>query len=122
MYEIDLYENAAGNSEIRDYLEKINGSRQRDDQKVLKKLIYQMQLLSRLGPNLTEPNAKRLKGYRYSIMELRPLPERVFYAAWGKESYVLLHHYTKRQNRTDIREVERALKNLDDWLARKARD
>ncbi|MFD1420992.1 hypothetical protein [Lactiplantibacillus songbeiensis] len=32
---------------------------------------------------------------------------------------MLLHHYTKRQNKTDYREIEKFLNNFEDWLNRK---
>jgi phage-related protein len=48
-----------------------------------------------------------------------PMPERIFYASWSDNRYVLLSHYTKKQNATDPRQVDRALNLLDDWLNRK---
>jgi phage-related protein len=47
------------------------------------------------------------------------MPERIFYASWSDNRYVLLSHYTKKQNATDPRQVDRALNLLDDWLNRK---
>ncbi|ARK33592.1 hypothetical protein EQK45_03650 [Lactiplantibacillus plantarum] len=52
-------------------------------------------------------------------MELRPMPERFFYAAWKRDHFVLLSHYTKKQNRTDSQEVDRAIRLLEDWISRK---
>lgn len=118
MYQIDFYEDKNGYSEIKEFLKKLDSSNQKDDKKVLKKIIKQVDMLALLGNQLREPQAKFLKGYRYPIMELRPMPERIFYAAWSRDRFVLLHHYTKKQNKTDKKEVEKALKNLDDWLER----
>lgn len=119
MHQIDFYEDRNGYSEIKEYLEKLDNSNQKNDKKVLKKIINQLDMLALLGNKLHEPQVKFLKGYRHPIMELRPMPERIFYASWEKGRFVLLHHYTKKQNKTDKREVEKALKNLDDWLERK---
>lgn len=118
MFQIDFYEDRNGYSEIEEYLKKLDDSNQRDDKKVLKKIINQLDMLALLGNQLHEPQAKFLKGYRHPIMELRPMPERIFYASWNKDRFVLLHHYTKKQNKTSKKEVEKALNNLDDWLER----
>lgn len=119
MYEIDFFEDADGFSEIQDFIERLETSQQVNDRALLKKIYHQLDLLSMLGPQLREPNSKFLRGYRYPIMELRPQPERIFYVAWQEHRYVLLHHYTKKQNRTDPRQVAKALANLEDWLKRK---
>ncbi|WEV52061.1 hypothetical protein OZX69_08700 [Lactobacillus sp. ESL0731] len=36
------------------------------------------------------PQSKVLKGYKYPIMELRPLPDRVFYASYDVNKFILL--------------------------------
>lgn len=119
MYQIDFYEDKNGFSDVVEYIEQLNESSQKQDKQVLKKLTYQLNLLSRIGTNLHEPQAKFLRGYRYPIMELRPMPERFFYASWKRDRFVILSHYTKKKDKTDPREVEKALRRLDDWLSRK---
>lgn len=63
--------------------------------------------------------SKFLKGYRHQIFELRPQPERILYAAYDGDHFVLLTNCTKKRNDTDPREIEKALNRLDDWLKRK---
>lgn len=120
-YEIKFYQDENGYSEIDEFLHHLDESKQRSDKALLKKIIHQMNMLEMLGAKLNEPQAKFLKGYRHPIMELRPMPERIFYAAWQRDKFVLLHHYTKKQNKTDPKELEKALKKLDDWYKRKGR-
>ena len=120
-YEIKFYQDENGYSEIGEFLHHLDESKQRSDKALLKKIIHQMNMLEMLGAKLNEPQAKFLKGYRHPIMELRPMPERIFYAAWQRDKFVLLHHYTKKQNKTDPKELEKALKKLDDWYKRKGR-
>ncbi|WP_125707569.1 type II toxin-antitoxin system RelE/ParE family toxin [Lacticaseibacillus porcinae] len=119
MYEIDFFEDADGFSEIQDFIERLDASNQVNDQALLKKIYHEFDLLSMLGPQLRSPHSKFLRGYAYPIMELRPQPERIFYVAWQDHRYILLHHYTKKKNRTDPRQVAKALANLEDWLKRK---
>ncbi|WP_203624124.1 MULTISPECIES: type II toxin-antitoxin system RelE/ParE family toxin [unclassified Lacticaseibacillus] len=121
MYIIDFYEDKDGYSDFQTYLEKLLISHDQTDRMVLKKMRYQMKLLENLGPALRMPQVKELKGYTSRLFELRPLPERVFFSFSGKDRYVILSHYTKRQNRTDPREILRALSRLEDWLKRKGK-
>ena len=67
---------------------------------------------------MEKAQVKFIKGYKHPLMELRPQPERIFYASWNKNRYILLHHYSKKKNRTDPREVHIAINRLDDWLQR----
>ncbi|WP_318766911.1 type II toxin-antitoxin system RelE/ParE family toxin [Lactiplantibacillus carotarum] len=119
MYKIEFYEDIDGYSEVKEFLDHLDNSAQKNDQAILKKITHQLSMLEILGPKLNEPQAKFLKGYRYSLMELRPMPERFFYAAWKRDHFVLLSHYTKKQNKTDRREVDRAIRLLEDWISRK---
>lgn len=119
MYEIDFYEDKDGYSEIQDFFDDLDQSNEKSKKVLFGKITHQLDVLQNLGPMLHEPQAKYLKGYRHPLFELRPMPERIFYAALSDGRYVLLSHYTKKQNSTDPRQVDRALRLLDDWLSRK---
>lgn len=121
MYQIDFYEDKNGISDVTEFIEYLDQSTQKQDHQILTKLTYQLELLSQLGNMMHEPQAKFLKGYRHPLMELRPMPERFFYASWDRNRFVILSHYKKKQNKTDPREVEKALDRLDDWLERKGK-
>lgn len=119
MYEIDFYEDKDGYCEIQDFFDDLDQSNEKSKKVLFGKITHQLDMLQSLGPRLREPQAKYLKGYRHQLFELRPMPERIFYAAWTDGRYVLLSHYTKKQNSTDPRQVDRALNLLDDWMSRK---
>ncbi|QNQ82932.1 type II toxin-antitoxin system RelE/ParE family toxin (plasmid) [Lactobacillus sp. PV037] len=118
MYNIDFYEDKNGQSDIIDFIKKLDRSNQKQDKQILTKLYYQLDMLSNLGNRMKMPQSKFLKGYKHPLMELRPQPERVFYASWKKDRYVILSHYTKKDNKTDPKEIAKALARLDDWLER----
>lgn len=119
MYEIVFYEDEEHKSEIKDYFDSIRLSKQRDDKRIYSKLRHQLDLLSLLGPTLHMPHSKELRGLNIALFELRPMPERIFYVAWDHDKYVLLSHYTKKQNRTDSKEINKALRLAQDWFSRK---
>lgn len=118
MYQIDFYEDENGNSDVEDFIKKLDSSNQLQDKQILKKIYHQLELLGDLGYMITMPQSRNLKGYKYPLKELRPLPERIFYAAWANDRFVLLSHYTKKGNKTDPREIDKALRRLEDWLER----
>lgn len=108
-YELIFYEDENGYSEVAEFIQTLSNSSQKDDATLLKKIVHQFNMLEILGNKLNEPQFKRLKGYDLPIMELRPMPERIFYARWQGDKYVILHHYTKKQNKTDPKEVKKAV-------------
>ena len=46
---------------------------------------------------------KHLEG---DIWELRPLRDRILFAAWVGDSFVLLHHFVKKTQKTPQREID----------------
>ena len=64
------------------------------------------------GTNAGEPYVKHLEG---EIWELRPLRDRILFAAWDGKNYILLHHFMKKTQKTPHREIEQAKANLADW-------
>ena len=74
------------------------------------------------GTNLSENITKHLEE---DIWELRPGNNRVFYffvqreADDKKDTYVLLHQFRKKSQKTPRREIEQAKRERDDYLSRK---
>lgn len=48
------------------------------------------------------------------IWELRPIRNRIFFVAWTGESYILLHPFLKKTQKTPRREIEKAKRELKD--------
>lgn len=118
MYKVLFYESKDGKKEVADYFHSISNSNQINDKKIATKLRNQINLLEMLGPQLHMPDARYLKGQKYPLWELRPMPERVFYISWQKGKFILLSHYKKDQNKTDVKQIERAISLADDWYER----
>ncbi|MCL2486864.1 MAG: type II toxin-antitoxin system RelE/ParE family toxin [Oscillospiraceae bacterium] len=71
--------------------------------------------LSEAGKGAKEPYAKHLSG---NIWELRPIRDRILYAAWDSKSFILLHIFMKDTQKTPQREIEQAKRNLADYSER----
>ena len=54
-----------------------------------------------------------------NIWELRPGNNRVFYFYYENNTFVLLHHFRKKTQKTPQREIEQAKAERNDYLRRK---
>ena len=70
-----------------------------------------IQALSVYGTQIGEPYLKHLEG---EIWELRPLRDRILFAAWIDNSFVLLHTFMKKTQKTPKSEIEKAKKELSE--------
>lgn len=72
-------------------------------------------LLSECGLTLTEPYIKKLDK---EIWELRPLRDRILFASWCDNKFVLLSIFMKQTQKTPKREIEKAKRLLEDYKKR----
>ena len=61
------------------------------------------------------PYVRHLDG---EIWELRPLRNRILLAGVVNGKYVLLHHFIKQTQKTPSREIEKAKRELADFIER----
>jgi phage-related protein len=82
------------------------------------KVIYRFfDILSATGSRIGMPFVRHMDG---DIWELRPDDDRFFYAHWRGNEFIILHQYVKKSNKTPLREIEQAKRNLKDYLERSA--
>ena len=62
------------------------------------------------------PYLKHLDG---DIWELRPLRDRILFAYWNNNSFIILSHFFKQTQKTPKREIERAKRYLEDYKKRR---
>ena len=117
MYEIEIYEDKKGNSPIADLLEELNvKARTSKEHRIrLKKIAEYLQLLKVYGTRAGLPATKHI---REDIWELRPMQDRILFAYWKNDKFILLHHFVKKTQKTPQREIEQAKRNLNDFIER----
>lgn len=123
-YDLVFYETRGGDCQIWDFLEelRIKAAANKDARIQLKQVSLYMELLKQNGTNMNENITKHLEE---NIWELRPGNNRVFYffvqkdAVLEKDSFVLLHQFRKKSQKTPRREIEQAKRERDDYLSRK---
>ena len=87
----------------------------KDSRIKLNKIRDYIKVLSEYGTQVGEPYIKHLDG---EIWELRPLRDRILFVGWIQGSYVLLHQFVKKTQKTPAREIERARRELADLIER----
>lgn len=66
---------------------------------------------TRLGENIT-------KYLGNDIWELRPGRNRVLYFFYKNDTFILLHHFLKKTQKTPKRELDKAINEMNDYLER----
>lgn len=115
MYEIEIYEDIHGNSEVNDYFETLQKSIAKDDRIKAKKIRMYMRLLKEYGLTLNELYIKKLDN---EIWELRPLRDRFLFAYWNGNKFIILSHFLKQTQKTPRSEIEKAKRFLEDYKNR----
>ena len=119
MHAIYFYKDKQGNQPVLDYMRELARHESKDSRVKLNKLNDYIELLSQHGTRTGEPYIKHLD---VEIWELRPLRDRILFVAWLDGSFVLLHHFVKKTQKTSRREIEKAKRELQDLKERGLRD
>ena len=117
MYEIIFYEDRDGKSEVADYIRdlRMKAEKNKHSRINFEKIVAYFDLLEEMGTRIGEPVTKHLDG---EIWELRPLRNRILYAYYKDNKFVILHHFIKKTQKTPSREIQKAKNNLRDFLER----
>lgn len=117
MYQVVFYEDSNGRSELWDFLDDLlrKSAENKDARIQHKQMVYYIELLQRNGTRLPDTITKNIF---QNIWELRPGDNRVFYFFFRDNTFVLLHHFRKKSQKTPQREIERAIAERDDFLSR----
>lgn len=118
MYTVEFYEKANGDSEIWEFLEtlRVKATTSKDARIQYNQLSLYIQLLEDKGTRLPENITKHLDD---NIWELRPGNNRVLYFYFEENTFVLLHQFRKKSQKTPHREIDKAKAERDDYLSRK---
>lgn len=108
-WKIIYYETLEGKSLVFEFIQNL-------DPKAKSKVINAIDLLAESGIMLGLPHAKKLTGTQ--LWELRTLGQdniRIFYIAVIDKSFLLLHGFQKKKQKTDQKEIRTAEKRLEEY-------
>ena len=115
LYRTFFYRDKTGKSPIQEYLRELAEKSDKDSRIKLQKIRDYIKYLRIEGKNAGEPYIKHLDG---EIWELRPIKDRILFAALYGDRFILLHHFTKKTQKTPRREIKQAERNLADYKER----
>lgn len=98
-----------------DYIKELAGRRDKNSRIKSRKIQEYLNALREYGLQLKEPYIKHIDG---DIWELRPLSDRFFFVGWTGGSFVILHYFVKKTQKTPLREIEQAKRELADLKER----
>jgi phage-related protein len=118
MYTVITYKDRNGNDRVAEYIswlnEKMDASK--DARIRYKKIMEYIGQLQAYGTAAGKPAVGHITGT--DLWELRPTSDRIFFVRWENNTFVLLHHFIKKSRKTPPREIERAQRNLVDFMER----
>lgn len=115
MYEILLYTDKNEKSEIEDYINELKYAKDKDSRIKYTKIIAYLDMLSEKGLALGNTYIKHLSN---EIWELRPIKDRILFASYRDNKFILLSIFRKETKKTPRREIERAKKLLKEFKGR----
>ena len=117
MFEIIFYEDEHGYSDVKEFISYLHkkSATSKDARINFNKLVAYLDILEEMGTRVGKPVTKHLDG---DIWELRPLSNRILYAYYKDNTFLLLHHFKKQSQKTPPREIEKAKKELKDYMRR----
>lgn len=111
MYDVIFYRNKNGKEPTLEYIQELDSKKDKDSRININKIYDYIDFLSQAGITAGEPYIKHLEG---EIWELRPIRNRLLFAAWDTKSFIILHHFIKKTQKTPQREIDQAKRNLAD--------
>lgn len=115
MHEIIFYYDKNDYEPVLAYIEELSQKNDKNSRIKHDKILHYLDVLSEKGTTAGEPYMKHLDG---EIWELRPLRDRIFFAAWIDNAFVILHHFIKKTQKTPQREIAQAKRELEDFKRR----
>ena len=115
MHEIIFYHDKNGYEPVNAYMEELSHKKDKDSRIKYNKIREYIKVLQNYGTTAGEPYIKHLDS---DIWELRPLRDRIFFAAWVDNKFILLHHFMKKTKKTPLREIDKAKRELEDFRRR----
>jgi len=111
-WKIEYYKTTNKKSPVEEFIFSL-------DVKAQNKIVDMLTLLKEFGITLSLPHVKKVTGT--SLWELRILGSdniRFFYIAQTGKTFLVLHGFSKKKQKTDKKEIEVALKRLVDHKLR----
>ena len=121
MYKIIFYEDENGSSEVVSYIKELQkrSKKSKECRVLFNKIVAYLDMLEEQGTRIGEPFTKHLEE---DLWELRPLKHRFLYAYYKENTFVILHHFMKKTQKTPKRELKNAKRKLMQFKEREMKN
>jgi len=117
LYKVITYKDRDENDEIKDYLYELAKAQNTKDARIkLNKIMEYIRQLETYGVAAGKPAIEHITGTE--LWELRPLRDRILFAYWKDNIFVLLHRFVKKTQKTPPQEIHQAKRKLKDFIER----
>ena len=115
MYNILFYKDKNGRNEIQEYILDLENKNDKNSKIKFNKIISYINILPKYGIIIGQPYVKYIGD---DLWELRPLRDRILFAFYGKNTFILLSIFMKATRKAPKMEIEKAKRFLKDWRDR----
>jgi phage-related protein len=113
LWRIDYYESPSGSKPVEEFINRL-------EEKAQTKIVRTLELLEEFGIRLGLPHTKKLIGTaRWELRILGSDNLRIFYIAKEQKSFLLLHGFKKKTQKTEKQEIKLALNRLSEYQSRR---
>lgn len=114
-WKIELYENARGEKPVEEFIDSLEA-------KARLKIAHAIELLEAFGLEVGYPHIKKITGsdlWEYRILGSDNI--RIFYASMARKTFLILHGFKKKKQKTPTKEIKIAEERLHEYLTRNLR-
>lgn len=116
MYKVTIYQDENGRSEIEEYIKSLSIKEDKTSKIKYSKIIAYIRLLKEEGIKIGQPYVKYIMD---DIWELRPLRDRILFAYYKNNEFILLSFFMKKTQKTPLKEITKAKKLLKEFKKRR---
>lgn len=115
MYKIIFYKDNNEKNEVVEFIKNLRNQNSKDAKINLNKITAYINQLSKNGLLIGEPYIKHIED---NIWELRPLKNRILFANYYDNEFIILSIFSKKTRKTPQKEIQKAKKLLKDYIDR----
>ena len=118
MFDVEFYADKNGEEPVKALILSLRakGKTSKADRIRAEKILTYIRVLQEYGTRAGEPYMKHIGD---ALWELRPLRDRIFFFYFTNNTFVLLHHFVKKTQKTPQKEIEQARRNMLEHLERR---
>ncbi|GAB4259428.1 type II toxin-antitoxin system RelE/ParE family toxin [Thermincola ferriacetica] len=123
-FQIIFYYDDTGNNPVFEFFEKLRDKAKKDKmaRTLLDNFYRRLNSLRKNGTSDGLPHFDSIKSSKYPLREVRikhPIGYyRILFCPWNGNSFVLLHVFLKKVDKTPPRDIKLAEKRIEDWVRR----